>query len=90
MSQTSPFGDTPAEVKNRAASGSKEIPPDIFAVMESFKPYKGGQASSAHAVMDSRNFRMRSNEMLKTRNLVSLLSGELLVVLHLRPFCSVA
>lgn len=37
-----PFGDTPAEVKSRAARGSSEIPPDIFTVMESFKPYKGG------------------------------------------------
>lgn len=37
-----PFGDTPLEVKSRAAAGSREIPPDIFAVMETFKPYKGG------------------------------------------------
>ena len=37
-----PFGDTIAEVKSRRAGGSKEIPPEIFAVMEGFKPYQGG------------------------------------------------
>lgn len=37
-----PFGDTEAEVKNRHAGGSKEIPANVFALMESFKPYKGG------------------------------------------------
>lgn len=37
-----PFGDTPAEVKNRKAGGSKDIPDEIFAIMESFKPYFGG------------------------------------------------
>ena len=37
-----PFGDTAAEVKSRHAQGSNEIPPEIFAVMEGFKPYQGG------------------------------------------------
>jgi len=37
-----PFGDTLAEVRSRAMGGSSEIPPEIFAVMEAFKPYKGG------------------------------------------------
>ena len=37
-----PFGDTADEVKSRKTGGSKEIPDEIFAVMESFKPYLGG------------------------------------------------
>lgn len=37
-----PFGDTAAEVNSRKATGSKEIPGEIFSLMESFKPYRGG------------------------------------------------
>ncbi len=39
-----PFGDTAAEVKDRKKSGSKEIPDEIFSLMESFKPYKRGDS----------------------------------------------
>jgi hypothetical protein len=37
-----PFGDNEAEVRSRDRSGSKEIPKEIFDVMVSFKPYRGG------------------------------------------------
>ena len=37
-----PFGKTLAEVRSRAKEGSKNIPKEIFDVMVSAKPYKGG------------------------------------------------
>lgn len=37
-----PFGDTLAEVQSRAGRRSKDIPKEIFDVMVSAKPYKGG------------------------------------------------
>jgi hypothetical protein len=37
-----PFGDTLAEVQSRAGGPSKDIPKEIFDVMVSAKPYKGG------------------------------------------------
>jgi hypothetical protein len=37
-----PFGDNAVEVASRRTGASKEIPSEIFNVMESFKPYKGG------------------------------------------------
>ncbi|GAB3416230.1 hypothetical protein NX774_10400 [Massilia agilis] len=37
-----PFGDNEAEVRSRDRSGSKEIPKQIFDLMVSFKPYRGG------------------------------------------------
>jgi hypothetical protein len=37
-----PFGDDLADAMNRATGGSKEIHPDIFSLMITFKPYKGG------------------------------------------------
>jgi hypothetical protein len=37
-----PFGETLAEVRSRAKGGSKNIPKEIFDVMVSAKPYKGG------------------------------------------------
>ena len=37
-----PFGDTLAEVQSRAGRRSKDIPKEIFDVMVSAKPHKGG------------------------------------------------
>ena len=37
-----PFGDTPSEVKSRGTTSSKEIPHQIFTLMESFQPHLGG------------------------------------------------
>lgn len=37
-----PFGDTAAEAHSCKGAGSKEVPDEIFSVMESFKPYSGG------------------------------------------------
>jgi hypothetical protein len=37
-----PFARTEAEISDAARSRSKQIPADIFAVMASFKPYRGG------------------------------------------------
>jgi hypothetical protein len=37
-----PFGDSLDEVQSRIGSTSKDLPKDIFDLMVSFKPYKGG------------------------------------------------
>lgn len=37
-----PFGDTAAEVLNRRAGGSSDLPQEIFDLMVSFQPQKGG------------------------------------------------
>lgn len=37
-----PFGDTITEAESRGIGTSKNIPKEVFALMMSFKPYKGG------------------------------------------------
>jgi hypothetical protein len=37
-----PFCDHPNELPGRRRGSCKEVPPEIFAVMAAFKPYKGG------------------------------------------------
>lgn len=37
-----PFGDSAAEVNSRKSGPAKDIPEEVFEVMASFKPYKGG------------------------------------------------
>lgn len=37
-----PFGDNDSEVQARASGQSKEIPPEIFAIMTAFRPHKEG------------------------------------------------
>ena len=39
-----PFGDTYAEVRSRKTGGSKDIPDEIFYLMESFQPYERGDS----------------------------------------------
>jgi hypothetical protein len=37
-----PFGDSAADVRGCKGGGSREIPDQIFSLMEAFKPYRGG------------------------------------------------